>query len=208
MSPVTNVTYVSGPYPLGEEEIRLTKKNYGWPEDATFRVPEEAVAHVEKGMGARGKALRSAWMELFSAYEKEHPELAKQLYQMQHRQLPEGWDAELPTYAADEKGIASTLCRKYTWLTAEAHLAHSETEFPSVDSKRRRWQALSAIAHLVEVNPPTEAYPTIEIRNPAIAKCNALLLFVSSYNSLVISSPLLLFCSSSRVIALSSFVIL
>jgi transketolase len=92
--------------PLGEEEIRLTKRNYGWPEGEKFRVPEEVLAAFREGIGARGGALRKAWMERFEAYKKEHPELADQLYRMQHRQLPEGWDKDIPKFPADAKGLA------------------------------------------------------------------------------------------------------
>jgi transketolase len=92
--------------PLGEEEIRLTKRNYGWPEDEKFRVPEEARAALREGMGARGAALRKAWMERFEAYRAKYPELAAQLHRMQRRQLPDGWDKDIPTFPADDKGVA------------------------------------------------------------------------------------------------------
>jgi len=93
--------------PLGEEEIKLTKRRYGWPEDAKFLVPEGVREHFEAGMGARGKALREAWMVQFEAYRQQYPDLAAQGYQMLRRELPEGWDKALPTFAADPKGIAS-----------------------------------------------------------------------------------------------------
>ena len=93
--------------PLGEEEIRLTKRNYGWPEDAKFLVPEEVYQHFTEGLGARGKALREAWFAKFEAYKTTYPELADHLYRMQHRQLPEGWDKDLPIFPTDAKGEAS-----------------------------------------------------------------------------------------------------
>jgi transketolase len=93
--------------PLGEQEIRLTKRNYGWPEDAKFYVPAEVYSHFKAGIGKRGKELRDAWFNKISAYKAKHPDLADQLYRMQHRQLPEGWDKEMPTFPADAKGIAS-----------------------------------------------------------------------------------------------------
>ncbi len=93
--------------PLGEEEIRLTKRNYGWPEDAKFLVPEAVRQHFAEGLGARGKQLRDAWFDKFEDYRLEYPELADHLYCMQHRQLPEGWDKDLPSFPADEKGNAS-----------------------------------------------------------------------------------------------------
>ena len=92
--------------PLGEEEIRLTKRNYGWPEDAKFLVPEGVCEQFEKGMGARGRKLREEWMGLFEEYKKKYPDLADHLYRMQHRQLPAGWDKELPAFPADAKGMA------------------------------------------------------------------------------------------------------
>jgi transketolase len=92
--------------PLGEEEIRLTKRNYGWPEDAKFLVPDEVRQHFRDGIGARGRTLRAAWRQQFAAYQQAHPELADQLFRMQKRQLPEGWDKDLPTFPADPKGVA------------------------------------------------------------------------------------------------------
>ncbi|MFW5942391.1 MAG: transketolase [Chloroflexota bacterium] len=93
--------------PLGEEEIRLTKRNYGWPEDATFLVPDEVRQHFAAGIGARGKTLRDAWFDRFEAYKVEYPEVADHLYRMQHRQLPPGWDKDLPSFPPDAQGEAS-----------------------------------------------------------------------------------------------------
>ncbi len=93
--------------PLGEEEIRLTKKNYGWPEDATFLVPEDVLTHFQAGIGARGKAERHAWLTVFQTYQERYPELAEQLSQMERRQLPENWDRGLPEFLADPKGMAT-----------------------------------------------------------------------------------------------------
>jgi transketolase len=92
--------------PLGEQEIRGAKKNYGWPEDAKFLVPDGVREHFQKGMGARGKKLRDEWMAKFEEYKKKHPDLADNLYKMQHRQLPAGWDKDLPVFPADPKGMA------------------------------------------------------------------------------------------------------
>src|SRR5574341_605197 len=92
--------------PLGESEIRLTKRNYGWPEDAKFLVPAEVRDHFQAGIGKRGNGLRAAWMDLFEAYKAQYPELADHLYKMQHRQLPDGWDRDLPTFPPDPKGLA------------------------------------------------------------------------------------------------------
>ena len=92
--------------PLGEEEIRLTKRNYDWPEDAQFLVPDGVREHFQEGMGQRGHSLRQAWMAKFGEYERKYPELADHLYKMQHRELPQGWDRDLPTFPPDAKGMA------------------------------------------------------------------------------------------------------
>ena len=92
--------------PLGEDEVRRAKRAYGWPEDAKFLVPEGVYAHFGRGFGARGRALREAWFARFAQYREVHPELADQLYRMQHRELPEGWDRGLPEFAPDAKGLA------------------------------------------------------------------------------------------------------
>jgi transketolase len=93
--------------PLGEEEISLTKRVYGWPEDAHFLVPPGVYEHFGRGVGARGKALRAAWFAKLKEYRAKYPDLAEELYRMQHRQLPEGWDRDIPTFPADAKGLAS-----------------------------------------------------------------------------------------------------
>jgi transketolase len=93
--------------PLGEEEVRLAKRSYGWPEDAKFRVPDGVREHFDSGIGARGRRLRAAWFERLAAYRSAFPELADRIERMQRRELPEGWDSDLPTFPADPKGIAS-----------------------------------------------------------------------------------------------------
>jgi transketolase len=93
--------------PLGEDEIRLTKKGYGWPEDAKFMVPDGVYDQFKNGVGKNGGAARAAWMAKFEEYKKQFPRLADQLFKMQHRQLPDGWDKDLPVFPADAKGIAS-----------------------------------------------------------------------------------------------------
>ena len=92
--------------PLGEEEIRLAKRNYGWPENAKFLVPEGVREHFQSGIGKRGYELRDTWMAKFDDYKAQYPDLADQLYRMQHRQLPEQWDRDLPTFLPDAKGLA------------------------------------------------------------------------------------------------------
>ncbi|MBV8673637.1 MAG: transketolase, partial [Acidobacteriaceae bacterium] len=92
---------------LGEEEVRLTKRNYGWPEDKKFYVPDGVYDHFRDGIGKRGKEMRDAWFATIAEYKKQYPELAAELYQMQHRQLPAGWDKDFPQFPADPKGIAT-----------------------------------------------------------------------------------------------------
>jgi transketolase len=92
--------------PLGEEEVRLTKRAYGWPEDETFFVPHGVREHFADGIGRRGGDLRAAWMASFDEYRHDHPELADELYRMQKRELPEGWDRNVRAFPADAKGLA------------------------------------------------------------------------------------------------------
>ncbi|MCU1338125.1 MAG: transketolase [Bryobacterales bacterium] len=92
--------------PLGDEEIRLVKRSYGWPEDAKFLVPEGVYDHFSAGVGARGAKARAEWTELFGAYRAKYPELAAEIDLMQRRELPAGWDRNLPAFPADPKGIA------------------------------------------------------------------------------------------------------
>jgi transketolase len=111
--------------PLGEEEIRLTKRRYDWPEDATFLVPDGVREHFQTGIGRRGQALHTAWWAKFEEYRRQYPELAEHGYRMLRRQLPDGWDRGLPTFPADARGIASrdasgqvlnVLARNVPWL--------------------------------------------------------------------------------------------
>jgi transketolase len=93
--------------PLGDEEIRLTKAAYGWPEGERFLVPEEVRAHFREGIGQRGCQLQAEWSKLLDAYRDQYPELAAQLAAIQRRDLPGNWDADLRPFAADAKGMAS-----------------------------------------------------------------------------------------------------
>ena len=118
-------THAAHGEPLGEEEIRLTKRNYGWPEDAKFLVPEGVYEHFQSQMGRRGKDLREAWMAKFDQYKAAYPELAENMYRMQHRKLPDGWDKDLPVFPPDAKGVAgrdssakilNALAKNIPWL--------------------------------------------------------------------------------------------
>lgn len=115
--------------PLGEDEVRLAKKSYGWPEDAKFLIPDGVKENLANGFGNRGKQLRSAWDALFGRYSKEYSDLADQIYRMQHRLLPDGWDKNLPVFPADAKGLASrdasakvlnVLAQNVSWLIGGA----------------------------------------------------------------------------------------
>ncbi|MGC9941232.1 MAG: transketolase [Verrucomicrobiota bacterium] len=91
---------------LGEEEIRLTKRSYGWPENEKFLVPEGVYDHFKNGIGRRGGEARKQWMRLFEEYRKQFPALAGEIDQMQRRELPLDWDRNLPNFPADPKGLA------------------------------------------------------------------------------------------------------
>jgi transketolase len=115
--------------PLGEDEIRLTKRNYGWPEDAKFLIPDGVRENFANGIGKRGRELRTAWEAMLERYKKEYPVLADHLQRMQHRELPEGWDKDLPSFPADSKGLASressakvlnAFARNIPWLVGGA----------------------------------------------------------------------------------------
>lgn len=93
--------------PLGEEEVKLVKKFYGWPEDAKFLVPDGVKEHFRTVVGKRGADLRAKWSRSFNEYSQKFPQLAEQLSQMQHHELPSGWDKNLPSFPADPKGVAT-----------------------------------------------------------------------------------------------------
>ncbi len=111
--------------PLGEEEVKLAKRSYGWPEDAKFLVPDGVRENFRDGMGKRGHQLREQWSTLFNKYSEQYPDLALQLERMQHRQLPDGWDKDLPTFPPDAKGLATrdssskvlnAIAKNHPWL--------------------------------------------------------------------------------------------
>jgi transketolase len=93
--------------PLGEEEVRETKRTYGWPEDAQFLVPDGVREHFDEGIGARGLRVREEWERIFDGYRREHETLAVQIEAMQRRELPDGWDGEIPSFEPDAKGLAT-----------------------------------------------------------------------------------------------------
>src|SRR5579871_29453 len=121
--------------PLGEDEVRLAKRAYGWPEDVKFLVPDAVRPHFAAGIGARGAQARARWTERFAAYRAKYPELATEIDLMQRRELPAGWDRGLPVFPADPKGIAgreasgkvlNVLAQNIPWLLGgSADLASS-----------------------------------------------------------------------------------
>ena len=92
--------------PLGEEEVRATKRIYGWPEDAKFLIPEGVYEHFREEIGTRGRELRTAWGLQFQEYRRQFPQLADEIERMQRRTLPVGWDKDLPVFPPDQKGLA------------------------------------------------------------------------------------------------------
>jgi transketolase len=115
--------------PLGEDEVRLAKRSYGWPEEAKFLVPDGVYDHFRNGIGKRGRELHAEWARRFEAYRGRHPDLAAQLEAMQRRELPAGWDADIPTFEADPKGVATreagskvlnAIAARYPWLVGGA----------------------------------------------------------------------------------------
>jgi transketolase len=111
--------------PLGEEEVKLTKRVYGWPEDAKFMVPNGVLEHFHEVMGQRGSKLTEQWNAMFNEYSKQHPDLAIQLTRMERQQPPEGWDKDLPVFAPDAKGLATressgkvlnAIAKNHPWL--------------------------------------------------------------------------------------------
>ncbi len=93
--------------PLGADEVKATKRQLGWPEDAQFLVPDGVAERFDESLGARGRELREAWDKTRSAYAQAFPDLAAELDLIDRGALPEGWDSGLESFAADAKGIAT-----------------------------------------------------------------------------------------------------
>ncbi len=92
---------------LGEEEVRLTKRFYGWPEDSRFLVPDGVHARFREGIGARGRALHDEWQQAFVSYRRSYPQLAAEITRGLAHELPDDWSADLPSFASDQKGMAT-----------------------------------------------------------------------------------------------------
>jgi transketolase len=114
---------------LGAEEVRLAKRHYGWPEDAQFLVPEGVREHFDAGVGRRGRALHADWAKLLKTFGEKQPGLANQLARMRARELPEGWDKDVPSFPADKKGeatraaggkVLNAIARNYPWMIGGA----------------------------------------------------------------------------------------
>ena len=115
--------------PLGEEEVKLAKRAYGWPEEAAFLVPDGVYEHFDRGLGERGRRLHREWKEKFAEYCRRHPELGEHLRAMQSGALPAQWNADLPSFPADAKGVATressgkvlnAIAKSYPWLIGGA----------------------------------------------------------------------------------------
>jgi transketolase len=105
-APDVQGSYKAHGNPLGVEEVKKTKRNLGWPEEPSFLIPPEALAHFRKALD-RGKKIQDDWNQRFAAYEKEFPELAKEITRRFSGKLPSGWDAKLPVFPTDTKGMAT-----------------------------------------------------------------------------------------------------
>jgi transketolase len=101
-------TYEAHGSPLGEEEVRLAKKSYGWPEDAKLLVPERALTHMRKAVG-RGKKLEAEWQEKYAAYKKAFPDLARKLDEALSGDLPAGWDQNIPVFKTSDGPMATRI---------------------------------------------------------------------------------------------------
>src|SRR5262249_11832652 len=92
--------------PLGEEEVKLTKQNLGWPFEPAFYIPEDALAHYREAI-PRGERAEAEWQQRIGAYRHDHPELANEWDRLLKGELPDGWKEKIPTFSADEKPIAT-----------------------------------------------------------------------------------------------------
>ena len=134
-SPHKQDSYEAHGEPLGEAEVKLVKKNYGWPEDARFLVPDGVYDQFKNGVGKRGTQAHAAWQTKYEEYKKQFPQLADQIDRMLAGKLPAGWDKDLPNFPADSKGIATressgktlnVLAKNIPWLVGgSADLAKS-----------------------------------------------------------------------------------
>ena len=105
-SPHKQDTFEAHGSPLGEDEVRLTKQNLGWPTEPTFFVPDDVASHMRETI-ERGGQIQSNWNDDFEAYEEKYTDLANSLQQAWRGELPEGWDSDIPEFKANAKGEAT-----------------------------------------------------------------------------------------------------
>jgi transketolase len=105
-SPHKQDTFEAHGAPLGEEEVKLTKQNLGWPLDPLFYLPAQALDYFRKAL-EQGKKAEDGWNSRFSAYSQAFPDLGRELQKIMRGELPEGWNADVPLFPPDAKGIAT-----------------------------------------------------------------------------------------------------
>jgi len=105
-APHKHDTFEAHGSPLGDEEVRLTKENLGWPTEPQFFIPQPALEYFRRAV-TEGSALEQEWNSIFSSYEREFPDLAAELKQIIRNELPKGWDANIPVFPPDSKGMAT-----------------------------------------------------------------------------------------------------
>jgi len=136
--------------PLGEDEVRLTKRGYGWPEDSKFLVPDGVYEHFAALLGRHGAAENAEWRTLFDRYKGAYPDLAAQFEAMQRREMPSGWDRDLPVFPADEKGLATressskvlnAIAPQLPWLIGGAADLAPSTKTLNTDAQAGSFQA-------------------------------------------------------------------
>jgi transketolase len=120
-SPHKQDTYEAHGSPLGSDEVLATKRNLAWPIDPPFSVPDQALAHFRAATG-RGKRLETDWSSLFAAYGMAYPKLAAELESLMKGELPAGWDAGLPRFSADSKGLATRVASGKIMAAIAPHL--------------------------------------------------------------------------------------
>ena len=125
--------------PLGEDEVKLAKRNYGWPENAKFLVPDGVREHFRDGIGRRGRARHAEWRRRLDVFRQRHPQLAEEFSALTRGDLPAGWDAGLPTFAPDPEGLATressgkvlnAIASHYPWLVGGAADLGTSTKTP------------------------------------------------------------------------------
>ena len=105
-SPNKQDTFEAHGSPLGDKEVKLTKQALGWPLDPTFYIPDEALSHFRRAVET-GQQAQAEWNAKFTEYTKAFPNLAKEFQQGMAGDLPQGWDAGIPSFPADPKGMAT-----------------------------------------------------------------------------------------------------